>query len=369
MRNKYSDERGNKVLKFLDRYFGIPIIFTLGFFRKKRRKPQLIKRIALLKTAAIGDTVLLSAVMRDIKENLPDAEITFFTGSSNYEIAKIIAEAFTDVKVIKLLVRNPLKAISIVRQYKFDVWLDFGPWPRLNALFSYFANAEFKVGFKTKNQYRHYIYDVAVDHSNKVHEVFNYKRIVKQIGVIGNNLPRIDVDYNTEKDENLVVIHMFPGGSKSYLKEWPKIYWIQLIDYLAKKGYFIVLTGSKVDKDRAWYIYNQCKKKDSIKVVAGKLSLKDMVLLLQKSSLVISVNTGIMHLASALDCNLVALHGPTSCKRWGPLNKNSIAIQSPLECSPCLNLGFEYGCNDNKCMRAISVDAVIEAAKKFLRTI
>jgi len=258
MRRKYNNERGSKVLKFLDRYLGIPIIFTLGYFRKGRKKPRLIEKIALLKTAAIGDTVLLSAVMRDIKEKLPDAEITFFTGSSNYEIARIVAEAFADIKVIKLPVKNPFKAISIVRQYKFDVWLDFGPWPRLNALLSYFANAKFKVGFKTKGQYRHYIYDVAVEHSNKIHEVFNYKKILEQIDIKGNNLPRINVDTDVEKDENLIVVHMFPGGSKSYLKEWPETHWIQLIDYLASKGYFIALTGAKADKDRASYIYDQC---------------------------------------------------------------------------------------------------------------
>ena len=367
MSKKYNSERGSELLKFLDRYLGIPVIFTLGVFRRKRKKPQLIEKIALLKTAAIGDTVLLSAVIRDIKERLSNARITFFTGSSNYEIAKIIAETFSNVDVIKLPIKNPLSAISIIKQYEFDVWLDFGTWPRLNALFSHFANAKFKVGFKTKNQYRHYIYDVVVEHSNGIHEVFNYKNILKQINIEGTNLPRIELGVNIKRNDKLIVIHMFPGGSKSYLKEWSETYWVQLINYLTSKGYFVALTGAKVDRNRALHIYNLCNKKNLISVVAGKLSLRDVIFLLKKSSLVVSVDTGIMHLASALNCNLVALHGPTSCRRWGPLNKNSIAIQSPLECSPCLNLGFEYGCDENRCMKAISVNTVIEAVKNFLK--
>ncbi|SNR60746.1 glycosyltransferase family 9 protein [Desulfurobacterium atlanticum] len=369
MGKKYNNERGSKLLKFLDRYFGIPVIFTLGFFNRKRKRPQLIEKIALLKTAAIGDTVLLSAIIRGINESMPQAKITLFTGSSNYEIAKIIAEAFFNVNVIKLPIKNPFNAISIIKQYEFDAWLDFGPWPRLNALFSYFANAKFKVGFKTKNQYRHYIYDTAVEHSDKIHELFNYKNILKQINIEDSNFPQIKVDTNVKKDKKLIVIHMFPGGSRSYLKEWPETYWIQLIDYLTSKGYLITLTGAKVDRNRALHIYNLCKRKDFVNVVAGELSLKDVILLLRKSFLVISVNTGIMHLASALNCNLVALHGPTSSKRWGPLNENSVAIQSPLKCSPCLNLGFEYGCNKNKCMESISVDTVLDAVRKFLRDI
>ncbi len=366
MGKKYNNERGSKLLKFLDRYFGIPVIFTLGFFKRRRKKPRLIEKIALLKTAAIGDTVLLSAIIRDINESMPQAKITFFTGSSNYEIAKIIAETFFNVNVIKLPIKNPFNAISIIKQYEFDAWLDFGPWPRLNALFSYFADAKFKVGFKTKNQYRHYIYDVAVEHSDKIHELFNYKNILEQINVENNNFPQIKIDANVKRDKKLIVIHMFPGGSRSYLKEWPETYWVQLIDYLTSKKYFVALTGAKVDRSRALRIYDLCKREDFINVVAGELSLRDVILLLSKSSLVVSVDTGIMHLASALNCNLVALHGPTSFKRWGPLNENSVAIQSPLKCSPCLNLGFEYGCNENRCMKAISVDTVIEIIENFI---
>jgi len=367
MINKYNNERGNRFLKFMDRYLGIPLIFTLGCFKKTNERPSLIERIALLKTAAIGDTVLLSAIINDIKESLPDSRITIFVGSSNYEIAKIIADTHSNIDVIMLPLKNIFNSIHIIRQHKFDVWLDFGPWPRLNALLSYFANASFKVGFKTTNQYRHYVYDIAVEHNDNIHELFNYKNILKEVNITGNSLPYINLGKDMKRDKKLIVIHMFPGGYKSFLKEWPETYWIELIDYLTDKGYSIALTGSKADRIRAQYIYNLCKRKDLIDVVAGILSLKDVLFLLKRSYLVISVNTGIMHLASALNCNLVALHGPTSSKRWGPLNKNSISIQSKLECSPCLNLGFEYGCNENKCMKAISIHEVINAIKSLIK--
>jgi len=359
--------RGNVFLRFLDKYLGIPLVFMLGQVKKIRKKPRLVKKIALLKTAGIGDTVLLSAIVKDIKDELPDSEVYLFVGPNNYEIATIISELFAGITIIELPMRNPIRAISLVRRYTFDVWLDFGSWPRINALLSYFSDAKFKVGFKTKGQYRHYVYDVAVEHNSELHELFNYKKILEEINIRGSNLPSINVEEEIEKNERWVVVHMFPAGVKRYLKEWPEFCWVELIDYLTKKGYCVVLTGSKVDKDRALRVYRRCKEKDSIKVVAGDLSLKEVVFLLKKSYLVVSVNTGIMHLASALNCNLVALHGPTSPVRWGPLNSNSVVIQSPLVCSPCLNLGFEYGCSENRCMRSISVGAVIEAVNFFLK--
>ena len=159
---------------------------------------------------------------------------------------------------------------------------------------------------------------------------------------------------------------MFPGGYKSHLKEWPQEYWIKIINFLTKRGFHINLTGTLKDRKKALKIYNSCKRKNYITISAGMLSLKETTLLLKRSKLVISVNTGIMHIAAALNCNLIALHGPTSSKRWGPLNKNAISIQSPIKCSPCLNLGFEYKCNKNKCMQAISPEIVINSIKYFL---
>ncbi|MEO2069350.1 MAG: glycosyltransferase family 9 protein [Desulfurobacteriaceae bacterium] len=357
--------RGNRLLKILDRYIGIPLVFSLGILKRRKKHPKSLDRIGILKTAAIGDTILLSAIIEDIFDFLPNVKVVLFCGSSNYEIAKLIAEQYSELKVVRLTLKNLISDIKTIRGFELDVLLDFGSWPRINAVYSFFSKSSFKVGFRTPYQYRHYIYDEAVEHRNDIHEIFNYKNILKTIGVNGSNLPTISLP-RVEKNKNLIVIHMFPGGTKSYLKEWPEEYWVELVDYLTGKGYSIALTGAKSDRDRALKIYNQSKRKNLVEVVAGKLSLKEVALLLKRSTLVISVNTGIMHLASALGCNLVALHGPTSSKRWGPLNKNSISIQSPLRCSPCLNLGFEYGCNENKCMKAITMKDVIESVKEFI---
>ena len=66
---KFNAERGNSEFRFLDRYIGIPIIFALGLLKKRNKiLPDSIKKAAFLKTAGIGDTVLLSAVVRDFKD-------------------------------------------------------------------------------------------------------------------------------------------------------------------------------------------------------------------------------------------------------------------------------------------------------------
>ena len=347
---KYCSERGSKLLKFADRYIGIPFVFLLGLIKQKKKLPKKISKIALLKTAAIGDTVILSAVLKDIEECNPSVKMILFTGSSNYEFAKLLTKQFKNLEVVKLPIKKPLKAIRIIRNYESDIFLDFGPWPRLNSIFTFFSIAKYTIGFKTNNQFRHYVYDKYVLHENNCHELENYRNIIKAIGINRNNLPQINW-IKKEINDDIISIHMFPGGSRNYL---------------TKKNKKIYFTGAKADKQKAEKIKNMCKDKDKIIIVAGKYSLEDTIKLLAKSKLVISVNTGIMHIASAINCNLIALHGPTSNKRWGPLNKNSISIQSQLKCSPCLNLGFEYACNENKCMQKILPENVLEKIKNII---
>lgn len=363
---KYSAERGSASLRFLDKYFGIPIIIGLSLFTKKNKViPVSIQKVAFLKTSAIGDTILLSAVVRDLRERYQDVHLTFFTGGSNHEAARLLSGID---RIIKLPMKNPLKAIRVVKDAgEFDVWIDFDSWPRLNAILTFFADADFQIGFKTKGQFKHYIYDLAVEHSDKIHELYNYKNLLKPLNINGINLPFIEGKIDIDSKDKIIVIHMFPGGSRSYLKEWPEKNWIELINILTDLDYKIYLTGSKADRARALKITEDVKNKDLIYVAAGERDLQETARLLKSSKLVISVDTGIMHMSSALGCNLISLHGPTSPQRWGPLNKNYFSIQSSLQCSPCLNLGFENICNENICMKAIKLEDVLKKIHEVLK--
>jgi ADP-heptose:LPS heptosyltransferase len=359
-------ERGSSTLRFVDRYAGIPLALGLGLLRRrpKPRSGRELRRVAFLQTAAIGDTVLSSAIVQDLKKAWPHARVTFFTGSSNYETAGLIPGIDT---IIKLPIKAPLSACTLVRQAgPFDAWIDFGPWPRLNAILSCFANAGITVGFETNGQYRHYPYDVTVKHSSHRHEIDNYRELLKSVGISGAaSAPALNIEAPPKQGKQ-IVMHMFPGGSRSYLKEWPEHRWAELITIFADQGYTIFLTGGPPDRERAAAIKNRIRNAEGVHIVAGSQTMREAAELLSASQLTISVDTGIMHVASALGCNLVSLHGPTSPKRWGPLNKNAISVEGGARCSPCLSLGFESRCDDPKCMNAISAEEVYAAATRLL---
>jgi heptosyltransferase I len=358
-------ERGNKRLRLLDACVGIPAVLALGLTRIGRKTCPIggARDVAILHIAAIGDTVILSGAIRDIRMHYPDAILTVFTGESNHAMARLLPGID---RLIELPVRQPFACIRSIRESgKFDVWIDFGPWPRINALLTHFADAGLKIGFKTRRQCRHFIYDIAEEHSDKVHELENYRRLLKPLGIEGCNLPGIDVP-STERVDDRITIHMFPGGFKSHLKEWPMENWIEIINALNGKGYEVFLTGALADKEKASQVRSSVLNTGRVKAVAGNLDLRQSAVLLRSSRLVVTVNTGIMHLAAALGCDLIALHGPTSVKRWGPLSSKAVPVESDLPCSPCLNLGFEYGCNKNRCMAAISVQDVMDKISAYL---
>ena len=351
-------ERGNKFYRFLDYYVGIPIVFLFGIFKRKNQNLNSeVKCIGLLKTAGIGDIVILSAIVNEIKNRYPHCKIVLFVGSNNYEIAKIMNRGIIIEKISFL---NLLKSIKLIRNYKFDYFVDFDPWPRINAILSFFSKSKVKIGFKTNKQFRHYIYDLIVVHSNRIHEIDNYRNLVRFFINDFKFFPEIKLDYSIKA--NFAVVHMYAGGINSQLKEMSESGYINLILKILPFFDRIYLTGSKTDSNKIDKILKALNDKKIISV-AGKLDLIGVIKLIGAAKVVISVNTGIMHIASAIGTPLIALHGPTNPQRWGPLSKNSIIIKSTLACSPCLNLGFEYGCKKNKCMQAIDIDDIVEKLK------
>jgi hypothetical protein len=72
-------------------------------------------------------------------------------------------------------------------------------------------------------------------------------------------------------------------------------------------------------------------------------------------------------MADALSASLVALHGPTNARRWGPLKATSISLESPMPGAGYLDLGFEFPRRVPDCMTALTFDAVLIACRTALR--
>jgi heptosyltransferase III len=354
--------RGNPYLRTVDRYAGIPLLGLVRVGRGRRRRPTAIRRIGFVKLTAIGDTVLLGAVLEDVAAALQDAEILLFVGTENASIARLLTGPS---EVVVLPVTKPWALVAELRRRRLDVVVDCGPWSRMEAGYAALCGA-FSVGFKTPGQYRHMCQDVSVEHSDQLHEIANYRRLVEPIGVTSTGLPHLAsrgaVSDGLRPPQPYVVLHPWPSGIRKELKQWPAARWRELAGCLSQAGYNIVLSGGPADCETSGALSATF----SVPVVdlAGRLDLAGMVDILRASACVISVNTGTMHVAAAAGAPTVGLNGPTSELRWGPIGEEAISVNSTFDGCGYLDLGGEYEGRRHDCMSGIDVDAVLEAFVK-----
>jgi heptosyltransferase I len=360
-----SSTRGNGLLKRLDRFVGIPLVTALGLTPKRTLPPAAsVWRVGLMKTAAIGDSLLLAGFFDDVRRRYTGASVIVVTGQDNASVAGLLPGAADEPVVISP--GNPLEAVAAVRAAELDLLVDFGSWPRFDALVAALSGARYTAGFRTAGQLRHFAYDCAVEHSRELHERDNYVRLLRAIGVESTAPPHIDapriLDTSRYPAAPYAVFHAWPGGYRHETREWSVSRWVALGRELAGRGYAVILSGSPGDAEKTEEL------RASLGAVgvdatnaAGRYSLAELADLLARSETVVSVNTGVMHLAALVGAPTVGLHGPTSPVRWGPLGPRVRAVTSTLPGCGYLNLGFEYEGQRTDCMDGVSVDAVVAA--------
>ncbi|MDB4877431.1 MAG: glycosyl transferase family 9 [Gemmatimonadetes bacterium] len=317
-----------------------------------------------MKTAAIGDTLLLAGLIEDVRRAYPAAAVILITGRDNQGVAGLLPGGVDDHLVVST--GAPLSAVAAVRRAALDIIVDFGSWPRFDALLTALSGARFRVGFRTAEQFRHYSLDRSVEHSNGLHERENYARLLGAIGVESLAPPRIDPPCALSAERYpappYAVFHAWSGGYMHEAKEWPESRWAELGRMAARRGWTVVLSGAGSD-ERKTEALKQSLRAAGVSAVnaAGAYTLAELADVFAASEVVVSVNTGVMHLSALVGARTVSLEGPTPTARWGPLGQRTRAVVTTLPGCGYLNLGFEYAGERSDCMDGISVHAVESA--------
>lgn len=360
-------DRGNPRLKFLDRYAGIPAVAALGLrsrVRGRRPVPTEWHTIGLMVTAGIGDVVLLTGVIQDIRAARPDARIVLFVTANNAAFARLLE---VPDAIVELPVRRMTRAVRELRAEQCDVMIDFGAWRRFEEVLIAFSGARVCIGRRTPGQHRHFALDVVVDH-RRDHELDNDRRLVAPLGITSTSPPSVPYDPRvpSPRDRPYVVLHLWPGGANFEERSWPTVRWLELARGLASRGFDIVLSGGPEDAEAtrdlaaAW----QAQGLAAASVAGG--SWAETVVWLRHAAGVVSVNTGVMHVAAGLAVPTIALNGPTSGRRWGPIGAHTRCVASPLVPDGYLNLGFEQNQKYRDAMMGITVPMVLDAWEAML---
>ncbi len=352
--------------RFIDRWIGGALLYVLGLvFFRKRKPPQPIRSILLMKFDGLGDLVLVTAIANDLRAAFPYARIVLLCGPFNHPLASLLT---TFDRLVVLNVANPLSTVFELRRLAPDVCIDLGEWSRLEALLSFFSRAKWTIGFETRGQHRHYAYDCTRPLRFDQHELDNYRSLLKAMGVPTERLPRIDLTDSAhialeeaKWKKPFAVLHLWSGSATwSHLKEWPRDRWLELARWLNGKGLAVCLTGGKSDAERTQDFMADCQWPDaSIESLCG-LPFPKLLAILQKATLVVSIDTSITHMAAALGTRVLSLHGPSHSKRWGPIGRRAYAIDSTCPGCGYMNWGADSDPERARlqCMEAIAVTDV-----------
>lgn len=322
---------------------------------------------------ALGDTLLFSGALQDLRAALPDAHITHICMPQNLAAAEILPGA--DERVLIELTR-PAKTVRYLRRFAFDLFLDFTSWQRLTAVYTLLSGAAYRVGFQTPGQRRSRGYDRKVLHRDDRHETANFRALLEGSGLNAAwgspHQPAITVPAPErlpfEGEDDLIALHLWATGQRAHLREWPEERWIALAGLLAESGTLFLVTGGPADRLRMEAFVARLRlaglRAESFVSPDGFRTLTHLLL---RSRLVLSVNTGVMHLAAIAGARTVAINGPNRNGRWGPVGPRALGVEAPGEGCGFLHLGFNFDGNAEDCMERTSVDLVLSACQALLR--
>jgi heptosyltransferase-2 len=376
------------LIRFTDKYLGTLIRVLLYYYQKIRdlfsiriiRCPY--KRILVVKFWGIGNLIQASATFKAIKKIFPDAKVSFITLSRNrglYEDSGLFDEMiYLNLHSVRAFLWDLLKKFFLLRSRKFDLVLDMEPLANFSEIVSFYIGVGVRVGFAVAN--RRSLFTVKVPFREDEHISRSFYRILSPFAVeMEDNLAPVPIttspadeqyiedilasDALTSSD-TLIAINV-NASEVADARRWSGENFAQLSRMLIQElDTKLIFIGSGNERERVQSILNLVSGEPLN--LAGRTNLKQLAYALKRADIFITNDSGPMHLALAMGTPTVALFGPESPQRYGPLSPKHLAIYKKHDCSPCIKFSQakKVKCTqDLKCIREISVDEVFEGVK------
>lgn len=319
----------------------------------------------------IGDAVMATPILQDLRAQFPDARLTALCTNS---IAALIAKDPNLNEVMSY--KKPNGWIHRAEHYELIDALKKGAYDAGLLLTNSFSsawwfwrgNVQNRVGFAKKG--RSWLLDVAVpfpENLESKHLVEVYKHLLSPFGIAPSNTrPKLylgeedlaykDTFFDLNKiEKDAIVVGINPGASYGSAKCWlPERFREVALKLLGNPKVVVLFFGDAAGSE---LVHEICKDMPSRVInLAGKTSLRELMALTAACSVFLTNDSGPMHIASAFDVPLVALFGSTSDIKTGPFNGGCV-INKKVECAPC----YKRVCPiDFRCMTSISSEEVYQ---------
>jgi lipopolysaccharide heptosyltransferase II len=356
-----------RLLKFFDNIVGKPAVIVLSKLRKyEKRTLEKPQDFLFIRPGGIGDAVLLLPTIHALRESFPDSLIDVLCEKRN-------AEVFRLSKAVNMiyLYDKEMGLLQCMKKH-YDAVIDTEQWHRLSAVVTYFTKAPIRIGFDTNERRKLFSHKIPYSHDD--YEANSFLHLIEPLTgkqhSFNTDEPFIKEEYPLLSDRlpgfskiDKKMIAIFPGSSV-WEKRWGGDKFGKVARTLSEDGYAVVILGSQHDKEDAQHIGLSAR---GCHDLTGKTTLYDIAAILKKCRLLITADSGLLHIAYALGTPTVSLFGASNENKWAPKGRRHYVINKHLPCSPCSKFGYTPHCRiQRECLSSITVDEVIVVAQTIL---
>ena len=329
-----------------------------------------MKRLLVVKLSSFGDVLHALPVIKSIKNDLPDLSI-------GWVVRKRCAGLVQDcgfIDNIHIVEDKPglgdlMKLRSDLRREKYDTAFDMqGLF--LSGMITALSGAKRRVGLNRNRELNAaFLTEADVEGKKPITHAIDVQLGFRRSAGLGpvSDLPSLshlgsgsDSWYAgvVPSEESTPVVVLNVGASTIY-KRWPIDRWIELANAVTSAGARVILTAGPSEADDAFEIAGRISPSALLTNLGGKTTPDQLASVLSHSDVVITGDTGPMHLAAALGKTVIALFGPTDPRLTGPYGNNHKVIWKQISCSPCFRHPTCGGRVD--CLTSITADEVFRA--------
>jgi ADP-heptose:LPS heptosyltransferase len=369
----------------IDKYIAKPIAFLLNFLVRIVGKMLSIdhsldrdfKRIVICKFKGLGSIIQSTPMIAALREKYPNAEIIFVSTQANEAFLKRIDLIDT---ILTLQDKNAFALIGSLFKTWFrlvrmrpDVYIDLEIYSNFSTLVTLFSLSKNRIGFYLRSSsFRMGIYTHMMFFNSKVPISEVYLQIARLFGPLKSNPGLFPMDKNIQLNSgfipknNYIVIN--PNASDLRIeRRWGKENFRTLIQQIQQKypDLELILIGSGGERP---YVSEVLEGINSPKIrnLAGKTSIDELIGIIKHAYLVITNDTGPMHIAFSCKSSTICLFGPCSPEQYGWI-ENTKVIYKKVYCSPCVHDFSTPPCKgNNTCMQLIEVSEVMQTVNSFL---
>lgn len=351
---------------------------------RSRRPPSAPKRILVLRLERIGDLLMTLPALADLQALAPAAEIDLVVGSWNADMARAMVPvshvisldaAWLSREGEGLGVPSLMSAARRWRDAQYDLAINFEPDIRGNLTIAA-SGAAWTAGYRSGGGGA--ILDLALDFDTRQHTTDNARRLVAAVfnaAVPVEQPPALIVPSAAHQNASrllmsapspLIGVHVSGGRA---IKQWPPERFAEVARRLVDRSdATIVLSGSAADRALVDTVKGALPSHRVVDV-AGGVDLLTLAGLIERYDLLITGDTGPMHLAVAVGTPVVAVFGPSDPVRYAPRGPFDRVVRIDLPCSPCNRIRRPPArCvgHTPDCLASINIPDVFSAAVSVL---